>query len=204
MNTTRTLFLVCTVLLFSISSYGEENNSWEFAAEANLYKIPDRTYLNPVISADKNHLHLEARYNDEDLDTGSVFAGYNFRTGDELELAVTPIIGGVFGNSNGIAPGFLFELSYGKFSFSSEGEYFFSSDEKESNFFYSWSEFVYSPAEWIWFGIAGQRTRVYQTELGIQRGVLLGLGNEKFAITGYLMNLGWDDPFGLINVGYFF
>jgi hypothetical protein len=195
--------VILFLILFPMFAYCEEN-PWEFTIEATTYIIPDESYSNPVFSADKNHLHLEARYNYEDLDTTSVFAGYNFHTGDEWELNVTPIVGGVFGNSNGIAPGFLFELNYKKLNISSEGEYFFSSDDEEFNFFYSWSEISYSPADWIWFGIAGQRTRAYQTDLEIQRGLLLGFGIGNFSITGYVMNPGWDDVFGVINVGYQF
>ncbi|HSP06413.1 MAG TPA: hypothetical protein VLR94_04510 [Acidobacteriota bacterium] len=204
MTTIRCLLVISIAFLLPISLYGEENHSWEFAAAANLYVLPDQTYLNPIISADKSHLHLEARYNYEDLDTGSIFAGYNFRTGDAFELKVTPIMGGVFGNSNGIAPGFLLDLSYRKWSFSSEDEYFFSSDTKESNFFYSWSEIIYSPADWIWFGAAGQRTRAFKTDLEIQRGFLLGFGVRSFAVTGYLMNPGGEDPFGVISLEYTF
>ena len=192
------------LLLFSFLLYGEEEGTWEFAAEGSLYILPDQTYFNPVISADKNRFHLEARYNSEDLETGSVFTGYNFQKGTEVEVNVTPIIGAVFGNSNGIAPGFLFELNYKKLSLSSEGEYLFSTDEKESNFFYSWSEVSYSPADWFWFGIAGQRTRAYQTDLEVQRGILIGFGFRNFAITGYVMDLGWDDPFGVITLEYSF
>jgi hypothetical protein len=203
MNINQAILTIVFVLL-GISLFAEENNPWEVAAEANLYIIPDETYLNPKISTDKGHLHLEVKYNDEDLDTASVFAGYNFHAGEKLELNLTPMIGGVFGNSNGVAPGLLLELNYWKLTFSSEAEYFFSSDEKESNFFYSWSEFMYSPADWVWFGLAGQRTRAYQTDLEIQRGFGLGFGNEKVAVTGYLMNLGWDDAFAVITVEYFF
>jgi hypothetical protein len=204
MKIIRLIVGFCGVLIFPIAVYSEENNSWEVTAALNLYVLPDNTYLNPVASADRNRLHLEARYNYEDLNTGSVFAGYNFSTGDSVELNVTPIIGGVFGNSKGVAPGFLFELNYQKISISSEGEYFFSSDDKESNFFYSWSEVLYSPADWIWLGFAGQRTRVYQTDLEIQRGFVVGFGRENLEISGYIMNLGWDDVFGLVSVGYHF
>ena len=204
MTTIRFLFGFCIVLILPIAIYGEDNNLWEVTAALNLYVLPDNTYLDPVASADKNHLHLEARFNYEDLKTGSIFAGYNFSTGDSVEVNVTPILGGVFGNSNGVAPGFLFELNYRKISISSEGEYFFSSDDKESNFFYSWSELLYSPADWIWFGIAGQRTRAYKTDLEVQRGIALGFGMQNFSISGYLMNIGWDDPFGVITFEYHF
>ena len=98
--------LYCARLILPITMSTEENNSWEFNTTANLYILSDNTYLNPVVSADKNHLHLEARYNYEDLNTGSVFAGYNFHAGDSLEVSFTPTIGGIFGNSNGVAQDF--------------------------------------------------------------------------------------------------
>jgi len=204
MKTKRLLLL--SFILFPVFVYCQEEAAtpWEFNAEVTTYIIPDESYANPVISADQNHLHLEGRYNYEDLDTTSIFAGYNFYADGKVELSVTPIFGGVFGNSNGVAPGFLFELNYNKLSISSQGEYFFSSDEKESNFFYSWSEISYSPVDWIWFGIAGQRTRAYQTDLEIQRGFLLGVSIGNFSITGYVMNVFFDDVFGVINVGYQF
>ena len=203
MKTTSTVTAIL-VFVFSVSAFGEEKPVWEFSVEGNLYILEDNTFFNPVISADNNYFHLEARYNDEDLETGSLFAGYNFQKGEDVAVRVTPMIGVVFGNSNGVAPGFIFELNYKKLSFSSEGEYLFSTDEKESNFFYSWSELAYSPAEWIWFGIAGQRTRAYKTDLDVQRGFLLGVGFGNFAITGYLMDLGWDHPFALVSIEYSF
>ena len=57
-------------------------------------------------------LHLEARYNYENLRTGSVWFGYNISAGKELVLNVTPMIGSVFGQSSGIAPGCEASLSY--------------------------------------------------------------------------------------------
>jgi hypothetical protein len=205
MKTVWVLSAFCMSVAFSVLVEAEEKEPWSFSASGTLYIIPDETYFNPVISVDREHLHLEGRYNYEDLETGSLFAGYSFHMGsDSVELNVTPMVGGVFGNSNGIAPGFLLELNYQKLSVSSEGEYFFSSDEKEANFFYSWSELVYLPAEWLWFGLAGQRTRAYKTDLEIQRGLLLGFGVGNFSVTGYLMNIGWDDAFGIINVEYQF
>lgn len=197
-------FLVSLILPFAVLGAEEEETTWEFSAEANLYLIPDETFFNPVLAADRDWLHLEVRYNDEDIDTGSVFAGYNFQAGQTVELNLTPIFGLVFGNSDGVAPGGLLELNYNRVSFTSEFEYFFSFEDKESNFFYAWSELSYSPKDWIWFGIAGQRTRAYETDLDIQRGFLVGFGYGNLEVTGYVMNPGSDDAFGLISFGYSF
>ena len=60
------------------------------------YLVPDsRDYVQPTITADRDWLHLEARYNYEDLDTGSAWVGYNFGGGEKLAWEFTPMLGGV-------------------------------------------------------------------------------------------------------------
>ena len=71
---------------------------------ATLFRT-DQSYVDPVFTADHEWLHLEARYNYENLHTGSVWVGYKFTAGKKLVLDVTPMIGGVFGRTTGIAPG---------------------------------------------------------------------------------------------------
>src|SRR5262249_8723487 len=86
-------------------------NTWSFSAYVFAYLVPDsRDYVNPTFSADRNWLHLEARYNYEDPDTGSLWVGYNLSFGHTLVLDVTPMLGGVFGDLTGVAPGYEFSL----------------------------------------------------------------------------------------------
>ena len=93
---------------------------WEYTLTVGGYIVPEGTsYVNPVLTADHRWLHLEACYNDEDLRTGSLWVGYNFSrgevsAGDKWEFDITPMIGGVFGRLNGIAPGCEASLSYRK------------------------------------------------------------------------------------------
>ena len=54
--------------------------------------------MQPTFTADRDWLHLEARYNYEALDTGSAWVGYNFSGGETLAWEFTPMIGGVFGD----------------------------------------------------------------------------------------------------------
>ncbi len=76
------------------------------------YIVPhDRSYALPTFTADSKQLHFGARYNYEDKETGSLWFGYNFSAGDKLALEVTPMIGGVFGNTAGIAPGYKASLT---------------------------------------------------------------------------------------------
>lgn len=172
--------------------------TWEFSTDANFYLIPDDFIFLPVFCADKNKLHLEARYNYEDIETFSVWTGYNFSGGKKIEYTITPMAGGVVGNSNGIAPGLEFIFTLNKFELYNESEYFIDL-EYDNHFFYSWVDFTYSPTDWLWLGISGQRTRLYQTELEIQRGLLIGAGYKSFELSTYLYNPG-NDPFVILSL----
>ena len=51
---------------------GKAERKWSFGASLYSYFVPDdREYVQPTISADRDWLHLEARYNYEGLETGS-------------------------------------------------------------------------------------------------------------------------------------
>jgi hypothetical protein len=198
------VLLLNVSISFAQNSDTLQTSDWKISSDVNFYLIPNNFFILPVIKADKKNLHLEARYNYEDLNTFSVWTGYNFNGGKQLEYVITPMIGGVAGNSNGIAPGLELNMNYRKFSLYYETEYFIDLKENENNFIYAWSDFTYSPKEWLWFGLSAQRTRLYQTDLDIQRGLLFGGGIKNFEINGYLYNLFFDDPFGIITLGYNF
>jgi hypothetical protein len=201
----KIFIILSTTLIFCTFSYAQENpasseKQWNFGADANMYFFPGEFILLPVFRADKNKLHLEARYNYEDLETFSAWAGYNFNGGKKIEYTITPMVGGVVGLSNGIAAGLEFTFTLNKFELYNESEYLFDVNTNENNFFYSWLDFTYAPKDWLWVGLSGQRTRLYQTELDIQRGLLIGGGYKSIELTGYVYNLGFDDPFVLITL----
>ncbi|MCK7523659.1 MAG: hypothetical protein MZV64_41485 [Ignavibacteriales bacterium] len=108
------LYLI-RILSLSIHFAQEEDSlttsEWNYAVETDLYFTDPFVFL-PIFTADKGKLHLEARYNYEDLKTASAWVGYNVFGGDEFEYFITPMVGGAFGRTNGIAPGleFTFEL----------------------------------------------------------------------------------------------
>ena len=189
----------CGVSVFAQTDSASKPPRWQFNAAANSYFIPKDFFVLPVFRADKNKLHLEARYNYEDRETFSGWIGYNFEGGNKLEYAITPMIGGVVGHSNGIAPGVETTLTFKDFELYSESEYYFDFKSSENFFLYTWTDLVYSPKEWLRFGISGQRTRLFETDLDIQRGLLIGAGLKSWKLTTYGYNLfGSHDAFVLI------
>jgi hypothetical protein len=186
----------------TLSEEEGDEKAWSFSASATTYFVPDdREYVQPSFTADHGWLHLEARYNYENLKTGSAWIGYNFSGGKKLEWEFTPMLGGVFGNTTGIAPGYKLSLTYWKFEFSSEGEFVYDTRNSEDNFTYNWSELSFSPVDWFRFGLVGQRTRVYQTDVDIQRGLLVGFSYKKMDITTYAFNLDQGKPTWVFAVG---
>ncbi len=182
-----------------------DEKAWSFSASATTYIVPDfQEYVQPTFTADRGWLHLEARYNYENLKTGSAWIGYNFSGGKKLEWEFTPMLGGVFGDTAGIAPGYKLSLTYWKFEFSSEGEWVFDLRDSEGSFFYNWAELSVSPVDWFRFGLVGQRTRAYQTDVDIQRGLLVGFSYKEIHFTTYVFNLDLDEQTWAFSVGVSF
>jgi hypothetical protein len=209
MMTSRTLAAVAAALILIVGKTPSQTtttsppgpspeaatNPWSFTASAYTYLVPDsEDYVNPNFTADRGWLHLEARYNYEAQKAGSLWIGRNFQFGDKLAVELTPMVGGVFGDLNGIAPGYNFSLSYRKVELSSQSEYVFDAEGRSGNFFYTWSELTYSPVEWFRAGLVVQRTKAYQTDFDIQRGLLAGFSYKKFDFTAHVFNFGWTDP----------
>jgi hypothetical protein len=212
MNPVRSLaFLAIAMALTAIDALahaktafaGEPSEkTWAFSASAYAYFVPDsRNYVQPTVAADRRWLHLEARYNYEGMDTGSAWVGYNFHVGEKLSLDFTPMVGGVFGRTTGIAPGYRGTLSWWKLELYSEGEYVFDTGDRSASFFYSWSELSLSPLEWFRFGLAAQRTRVYKSDRDVQPGFLVGVSCKGVDLTAYVFNPDDDEPTVVVAAG---
>lgn len=178
---------------------------WSFNVVADGYIVPnDQSYVSPTFTADRNWLHLEARYNYENLRTGSVWVGYNFSAGKKLVLDVAPILGGVFGRTTGIAPGCEASLTYRKVELSISNEYVFDTGDSSGNFYYSWPQLTYSPADWLQVGLVAQHTKAFHSSLDVQRGFLVGISHKNLEFTSYIFNAGSTDPTVVLEVGVSF
>ncbi len=186
----------------STAAESDTDNRWSFSAYAYTYFVPEEdVYVQPTFTVDRDWLHLEARYNYENLDTGSAWVGYNFAGGDKLAWEITPMLGGVFGETSGIAPGYKGSLGWWWMELYSEGEYVFASGESSESFFYNWSELSLAPLDWLRFGVVGQRTRAYESEQEIERGLLLGVSWKLASLTGYVFNPDESDPTWVVAFG---
>jgi hypothetical protein len=182
-----------------------EETGWEFALSGALYVLPDEDdFVQPTFKIDRGLFHFETRYNYEDRESTSFFVGANFEFGDKLKLSLTPMIGGLVGQTDGIIPALEADLTLGPFEAYAEAEYVFDLDDSDSSYFYMWSELSLWPTEWLRAGVVTQRTRVFQTERDIQRGLLVGFALKKVDGTVYFFNPGADDYFTVVSLGVSF
>jgi hypothetical protein len=158
-------------------------------------------YLSPIVRADQGALHVEAHYNYEEVDTASLFFGRNFSFGDELTVGLTPMIGAVVGEIDGLAPALALEVAWKGFLLTSESEYVIDFEDEGDDFLYSWNELTFAPADWVRFGLVGQRTRVFDQELDVDRGLLLGFAFRELWLDFYLFNLDVDEPYAGFGIG---
>jgi hypothetical protein len=162
---------------------------WVFSATGMYYFPPDQgNFLLAIATADSGSLHLEARYNYEAHDTGSTFAGWTFSGGGILTYELTPMLGAVFGKTQGVAPGLEASLAYGIADFYIEAEYLYDFDNHEDSYTYAWSELGFAPLKWLRFGLVGQRTRIYNSDRDIQRGGFAQLVLGKTTLGFYVFN----------------
>jgi len=188
-STWATLLVLLACATHASGQAAVDGTKWPFPAAVYTYFLPDESnYAQPTFAADRDWLHFEARYNYEDMKTGSVWAGYNFEGGGTVAWEFTPMVGGVFGRTKGVAPGYTGSLSWWKLDFYSEGEYVFDAVQSSDSFFYNWSELAIVPVEWFRVGLVTQRTRVYDTGRDIQRGLFVGASYKSIEATTYIFN----------------
>jgi len=169
----------------------KEESQWEYTFSTSTYLVLNgRDYANPTLVADRDWLHLEARYNYEALKTGSIWLGYNLSFGSKLVLEATPMLGGVFGDSTGVAPGYTLSLSYKWVELFTQGEYFFDAATRDGNFFYTWTELSVRPMDWFRLGLVIDRTKAFGSDFDIRRGPFLGLTYKKVDLTTYWLSPG--------------
>jgi hypothetical protein len=179
----------------------EQARHWAFSLSGSYYVFPHDSDIPMIVGqANRDRLHLEARYNYEALRTGSVFVGWNLSGGDAFEFEVTPMAGAAFGSTTGLIPALRLSLGYGIADFYAETEYVYDLNDTEGDFFYSWLELGFTPADLFRAGVVAQRTRIVRTPLNIDRGIFAQLMNDRGSVSVYAFNLfteSWFLVFGI-------
>lgn len=197
MKTTLRFAAIAIAVLVSVPAEPShaDTKPWVYSITIDGYFTHNETsYLSPNLTADRHRLHLEARYNYESLQTASLWAGYNFSAGNKVVLKITPMIGAVFGKTNGIAPGCEASLTFKHVELSISNEYVFDTTVKAKSFYYSWIELTYSPTDWFRVGAVTQHTKAFNASFKVQPGFLIGVSHKRWEFTAYVFSASLKDP----------
>jgi hypothetical protein len=218
---------ITTLFLLHCNLFAQEANDslqspWSFSATGYFYFLPEEENTYTLLGyVDYKQLHTEVRYNYEAQNAASFFAGWRFETGGKAAIGITPMMGFLFGDAEGIIPALELDLAYKKFAegiipaleldlaykkfdFYSEMEYVIDVEGKENNFFYVWGEVAISPIESLRTGISYQKTRLFQTDREVQRGIFAQYSFWKLTAGVHYFNPFADDNFliGMLSIEF--
>jgi hypothetical protein len=176
--------------------------AWKLGLELNaFFELGERAYLAPIASFDRGPLHLEARYNYEDLRTGTFLAGWGLRLGGEdTFLRVVPLLGGAVGESAGILPGLEVEAQWWRLSYWLELEYLFNLKDSSSSFFYTWSEVNLELTSFLWVGGSWQRFKQAHSDRELDVGPMIGAGVGPVSLSFYYYGIGTSHHWALVTL----
>ena len=196
------LFLLICFVSLKLSAQDDSTKAqWSFSAWAEMFFIPGQEdYFNPTFYARRKNLHLEGRYNYEDRNTASLWAGRRFGFGNAVKFVFVPMGGVVLGNTNGIAPGLETEISFWKLDFYTENEYVFDFETSENNFFYMYSELAIRPVQPLRVGMTVQRTKLFESQFDVERGVFAEFYFGRFRAGVFYFNPFTHSEFWIASV----
>ena len=200
------LFVCPSYLLHAQTADDSAAKKWSGSAAVYYYLIPgEKTPPTITVCADHKSLHIESRYNYEDINSLSAFAGWNFeKQYNKLDVSVTPMAGAVVGHTNGILPGLEFNASYKSFTLYSENEYVLDFRGREDYFFYSWTELSAQIFKNTQAGIVAQSLRWFKTKFNIQRGMYAEYNTGSFTFDAYYFNPFTNSDFAIVSASFAF
>ncbi len=181
-----------------------ERPPWTAALYVDGYFVPGEsgTFI-PTLFVDRDALHLEARWNYEDVDTLSLWGGWGFTFGGEERYAkLTPMVGAVAGATSGVAPGLEIDARWGRLTYWLEAEYVFDLKDSAGSYLYTWSELYVTVVPWLWVGGSVQRLKVIESPNELDVGPMIGVGNpgpRGWYVSGYAYGLTRSSPTWLVT-----
>jgi len=174
---------------------------WKATANVYGYVVPDEPdFVMVTAPVEIGRWHVEGRYNYEALRSGAGLAGVNVGWGQTVKLHVTPMVGLVFGDLDGLVPALRLTLAWWKLDFYAESETVIDFHDAGDSFFYAWSELGFTPVHWTRFGLALQRSRVFENSRDVQRGLFASVTLRFVTLALYEFNAPWTTPTWVLAV----
>ena len=149
-----------------------------------------------------NNWYGEARYNFDELNTFSLYAGRKFSGSGNLSWEAIPLVGGLMGQMTGGSVGVNFGMDFRKLFFESQSQYSFSIENATDKFFYSWSELGYNATAWLYAGVAVQQTNIYKTIGKLEPGCMIGFSIKNWTIPFYAFNTVDEERYFVVGLNW--
>ncbi len=154
----------------------------------NLLSQSEKYIWMPIIHYQSSKgIYTELRYNYEDVQTLSLFAGKTFTSGKTLDFTITPMAGFSTGKFTGLSLAANLDTEWKNFYLSSQTQYSIGTKKEVDNFFFTWSELGYNISKNLYSGVAAQYTR--QQGVGsIESGFVAGVIFKNVEVPVYVFN----------------
>lgn len=145
--------------------------------------------------------YAEIRYNYEDDETISFFAGRSFSTGQQFQITVTPMLGISAGRFKGLSLGANADAEWKNWFVSTQMQFSKSFSKTNGDFFFCWTEAGLNFSGSFFAGPAFQFTR--QSGLSeFEPGMLAGFSFGNVTIPFYLFRVFSRDQYIILGVNY--
>lgn len=152
-----------------------------------------------VVAVDLSTWHLEGRYNYEDTETVSLWAGWNLAAEGAVTVAFTPMMAVVLGAVNGVAPGFELTLDWHALTYYNESEVVIPFNGDPS-YYVGWSSLTWRVSDWLQPGVTYQRLREFEGERTVDPGLAVVSEFGAWTTGVYAYNLAEDSRFLQLTV----
>jgi len=168
----------------------------------NYLGLPGPGAVVPMIHFEtKQNWYAELRYNYEESQTLSFFAGKIFENDKKFSWKIIPMAGFSAGNFTGISIGFDAEASYNAFYISSQSQYSRAAKKANANFFFSWSELGFNISKHLYGGVAMQFTQEVACR-SFEPGLVAGIEVKNFSFPVYVFNPLTQGCYVVIGINY--
>jgi hypothetical protein len=204
----KRFLLFCLLALLYETLLGQKADStkaWEATGEMDNNFLTEKYIPGVIAMFDRKWLHLEGRYNSEDIHMASFWGGYNFAGGRKFTYTITPMIGVMFGNGSGLLPGVGVALDWKKWTFTNETAIvLYSSSKKDERYIYTSNELDYAIDDIFYVGISLNRSKIYASPVELNAGIGGGFTVGKFTASAFIYDPFDIAPFGFISLSWSF
>jgi hypothetical protein len=148
-----------------------------------------------------NKWYGELRYNYEDVQTLSVYAGKTINASKTVECSITPMLGFSTGRFTGVSLAANSEITWKQFYISSQSQYSIGIKKESESFLFNWSELAYNITPRFYTGLSMQYTR-QSRQTDIEPGLLAGITFNTVSIPIYVFSPFRQNQYFILGINY--